>query len=42
MVRLEGTNVAMGRELIAASDLNVITAENLNDAAEKIVAAVQG
>jgi len=40
VVRLEGTNVAKGRELIANSDLDVITAESLNDAAEKAVAAV--
>lgn len=40
IVRLEGTNVAQGRELIANSDLDVITAESLNDAAEKAVAAV--
>lgn len=42
IVRLEGTNVAKGRELIANSDLDVITAESLNDAAEKAVAAVAG
>ena len=42
IVRLEGTNVARGRELIASSDLDVITAESLNDAAQKAVAAVQG
>jgi len=42
VVRLEGTNVAKGRELIANSDLNVITAVSLNDAAEKAVAAVNG
>lgn len=42
VVRLEGTNVAKGRELIANSDLAVIPADNLNDAAEKIVKAVQG
>lgn len=40
IVRLEGTNVAKGREMIANSDLDVITAESLNDAAEKAVAAV--
>ena len=40
IVRLEGTNVAQGRELIANSDLDVITAESLNDAAQKAVAAV--
>ena len=40
VVRLEGTNVAKGKELIANSDLAVINADNLNDAAEKIVAVV--
>lgn len=40
VVRLEGTNVALGKKLIAESDLAVIGADNLNDAAEKIVAAV--
>ncbi len=40
IVRLEGTNVAKGRELIANSDLAVITADSLNDAAQKAVAAV--
>lgn len=40
IVRLEGTNVEKGRELIANSDLDVITAVSLNDAAEKAVAAV--
>ncbi|MGJ8673178.1 ADP-forming succinate--CoA ligase subunit beta [Rubritalea sp.] len=42
VIRLEGTNVALGRELIANSDLAVIAADNLNDAAKKIVAAVKG
>jgi len=40
IVRLEGTNVELGRKIIAESDLDVITAESLNDAAEKAVAAV--
>ena len=40
IVRLEGTNVTKGRELIANSNLDVITAVSLNDAAEKAVAAV--
>jgi len=40
IVRLEGTNVDLGRKIIAESDLDVITAESLNDAAEKAVAAV--
>ena len=42
VVRLEGTNVALGKKLIEESDLAVIGADNLNDAAKKIVAAVQG
>ena len=42
IVRLEGTNVAKCRELIANSDLDVIPAVSLNDAAEKAVAAVNG
>ncbi len=42
IVRLEGTNVAKGRELIANSDLDVMPAVSLNDAAEKAVAAGNG
>lgn len=42
VVRLEGTNVQQGRKLIEESDLAVIPASNLNDAAQKVVAAVQG
>ncbi|NWK57196.1 ADP-forming succinate--CoA ligase subunit beta [Verrucomicrobiaceae bacterium N1E253] len=40
VVRLEGTNVELGRKIIAESDLDVIPAESLNDAAQKAVAAV--
>lgn len=40
IVRLEGTNVDLGRKIIAESDLDVIPAESLNDAAQKAVAAV--
>jgi len=40
VVRLEGTNVEQGRKLLAESDVNIIAATNLNDAAEKAVAAV--
>jgi succinyl-CoA synthetase beta subunit len=40
VVRLEGTNVEKGKAIIDGSDLNVIAANDLNDAAEKIVAAV--
>jgi succinyl-CoA synthetase beta subunit len=42
VVRLEGTNVEKGKEIIAGSGLNVIAADNLSDAAEKIVKAVKG
>ena len=42
VVRLEGTNVEKGKAIIAASDLNVIPADDLDDAAQKIVAAVRG
>ncbi len=41
VVRLEGTNVERGKEIIAQSGLNVISADNLDDAAQKIVAAVK-
>jgi succinyl-CoA synthetase beta subunit len=39
VVRLEGTNVELGKKIIARSGLNVITADDLDDAARKIVAA---
>ncbi|WP_234853687.1 MULTISPECIES: ADP-forming succinate--CoA ligase subunit beta [Paracoccus] len=42
VVRLEGTNVDLGKEIIAKSGLNVIAADDLSDAAEKIVKAVKG
>ena len=42
VVRLEGTNVELGKEIIRNSGLNVIAADNLSDAAQKIVAAVKG
>jgi succinyl-CoA synthetase beta subunit len=40
VVRLEGTNVEQGKQLLADSGLNLIPADNLTDAAEKVVAAV--
>ena len=40
VVRLEGTNVEKGKEIINGSGLNVIAADDLHDAAQKIVAAV--
>ena len=42
VVRLEGTNVEKGKEIINTSGLNVIAADNLSDGAEKIVKAVKG
>ncbi len=42
VVRLQGTNVERGRELLANSGLNVITAEKMDEAAEKVVAAAAG
>jgi succinyl-CoA synthetase beta subunit len=39
VVRLEGTEVAQGRNIIAASGANIIAAEGLTDAAQKVVAA---
>ena len=42
VVRLEGTNVELGKEIIRASGLNVIAADDLSDAAMKVVKAVRG
>ena len=42
VVRLEGTNVEAGNEIINTSGLDVIAAANLKDGAEKIVKAVKG
>jgi succinyl-CoA synthetase beta subunit len=39
VLRLEGTNVEQGREILKASGLNFIVAETMKDAAEKVVAA---
>jgi succinyl-CoA synthetase beta subunit len=41
VVRLEGTNVDLGKEIIARSNLNVTAADDLDDAAAKIVKAVR-
>jgi succinyl-CoA synthetase beta subunit len=41
VVRLEGTNVARGKELLAQSGLAIIPADDLDDAAKKAVAAVK-
>lgn len=42
VVRLEGTKVEEGKALINASGLNVIAADDLDDAAQKVVTAVKG
>ncbi len=42
VVRLEGTNVEAGKEILSSSGLAIIAADNLADAASKIVAAVKG
>ena len=41
VVRLEGTNVELGKKIIRESGLNVISADDLDDAAQKVVAAVR-
>ncbi len=41
VVRLEGTNVELGKQIIRDSKLNVIPADDLDDAAQKIVKAVK-
>ena len=41
VVRLEGTNVELGKKIISGSGLNVIPADDLDDAAQKIVKAVR-
>src|SRR5262245_52448403 len=42
VVRLEGTNVNQGKDILAKSNLNVTAADDLDDAAQKIVKAVKG
>lgn len=41
VVRLEGTNADLGREVLANSDVDIIAAESLTDAAQKVVAAAE-
>jgi succinyl-CoA synthetase beta subunit len=38
VVRMEGTNVELGRQMLAESGLNLVTADGMKDAAEKVVA----
>lgn len=42
VVRLAGTNVELGKEMLSKSGLNIVAADNLTDAAKKVVAAVKG
>jgi succinyl-CoA synthetase beta subunit len=42
VVRLEGTNVELGKKILKESGLDVISADDLDDAAQKIVKAVKG
>jgi len=42
VVRMEGTNVAQGRRILAESGLNLITAADLKDAAQKVADIVSG
>ncbi len=42
VVRLEGTNVDLGKKILAESGLNIIPANDLTDGAQKIVNAVKG
>jgi succinyl-CoA synthetase beta subunit len=41
VVRLAGTNVDLGKQILAKSNLPIVAADNLEDAAEKIVKAVR-
>ena len=40
VVRLEGTNVAQGKEILKSSGMTIITADDMDDAAKKRVAAI--
>ncbi len=42
VVRLEGTNVELGKKILSESGLAIIAADDLDDAAKKVVAAVRG
>ena len=41
VVRLEGTNVELGKEILAKSGLPIVSADDLADAAEKVVEAAR-
>jgi succinyl-CoA synthetase beta subunit len=42
VVRLEGTNVELGKKMLAESGLNIIAANDMADGAQKVVAAAKG
>jgi len=42
VVRLEGTNVDLGKTILAESGLPIISGSNMADAAQKVVAAAKG
>ena len=42
VVRLEGTNVELGKKMLAESGLNIVAADDMADGAKKIVDAVEG
>ena len=42
VARLEGTNVEEGKRVLRESDINIISADGMKDAAEKVVAAASG
>ena len=42
VVRLEGTNVDLGKKILNESGLDIVAANDLDDAAKKIVKAVKG
>jgi succinyl-CoA synthetase beta subunit len=42
VVRLEGTNVDLGKKILAESGLPIISGNNMADAAQKVVAASKG
>ena len=41
MVRLAGTNVELGKEILKKSNLKIISANNLSEAAQKVVEAIR-
>ena len=42
IVRLEGTNVERGKQILAESDVDIIPADDLDQAAKKAVESIQG